>query len=116
MDAEAVEALAKSLAVKLEMQKRALGDNSDELIRLKQEDAEYKRAELEFKKELRGDIAILMNQRVHLPRAALAISLLAMLLSLVTLVGTARAGERVAAELAALRASSAAAPKVPVAE
>ena len=100
---EAVEDLARSLAVKLGIKDRT--DTELYNLVLDHESADRKRAQddEEFRTEVRATLQILKKSKSDLPALAISIAILAAFFSVLSLVGTARATERLSSEIREIR-------------
>jgi uncharacterized membrane protein YjjP (DUF1212 family) len=100
---EAVEALARSLAVKLGIKDKTDADLANEMIVFKLEDAKKTKAENEFREEVRGALRDLRRIRSDLPYIAVSLAVVAAFFSVLALVGNARATERLSNEMQEIR-------------
>src|SRR6478752_1958599 len=100
---EAVEALARSLAVKLGIKDRTDADLANQMIVFKQEDAKRNLDDQEFKQEVRDALRDLKRNKSDLPYLAVSVAIVAAFFSVLSLVGTARATERMSNEIREIR-------------
>jgi hypothetical protein len=91
---EAVEALAVSLAAKMEAHKSGARDMADQLVLFQQEDRKFKTDFAAWQKEVSDGIHKLTFVRTDVPLIAIGISLVAVVLATIALIGTARASQR----------------------
>jgi uncharacterized membrane protein YdfJ with MMPL/SSD domain len=100
---EAVEALARSLAVKLGIKDRTDADLANQMIAF--ESAERKRTQddQEFKQEVRDALRSLQRNKSDIPYVAVSVAIVAAFFSVLSLVGTARATERLSNEIREIR-------------
>lgn len=92
---EAVEALAVSLAAKMEAHKSGAQNMADQLVTFQTEDRKFKADFKEWQKEVTDGIHALKFVRTDIPLIAIGISLVAVVLATISLIGTARASQRV---------------------
>lgn len=102
---DALEALARSVAVKLEGQMATTKSLANQMLEFHQKDAEFKAQDAEFKQEVRDMLRSLRRTRSYVPVAALAAAVLAVLVSLFTLSRTAEATQTLSDDLKSLRAA-----------
>ena len=99
---EAVEALAKSLAAKMESHKGAVGDLADQLLAFQEEDKKFKLEDAAFKREMRAGLGMMKAARIDVPLIAVGLSLVSIVFASIALIGTARASQRVSDEIRVL--------------
>jgi|SRR6185369_1141387 len=100
---EAVEALARSLAVKLGIKDRTDADLANQMVAFKTEDAKRVQDEAEFRQEVRDALRDLKRNKSDLPYVAVSVAIVAAFFSVLSLVGTARATERLSNEIREIR-------------
>ncbi len=100
---EALDALAKNLAVKMESHKGAVGRLTDQMTQFQANDAKYKTEDAEFKKEVRAALQMMKATRIDVPLIAVGLSLVAIVFASIALIGTARASSRMSEEIRELR-------------
>lgn len=100
---EAVEALAKSLAVKLGIKDRTDADLANQMFAFEQEDKKRVAAEDEFRTEVRDALRDLKRNKSDLPLMAISVAIIAAFFSVLSLIGTARATERLSNEIREIR-------------
>lgn len=98
---EAVEALAKSLAAKMESHKGGLGNLADQMVEFQAADKIFKREDTAFKKEVTESLRALRVVRHDIPIIAVSMSLVAVVIATISLIGTARASQRLNDEVRA---------------
>ena len=103
MSPEAVEALAKSLAAKMEFQKGAVGELTDQLMAFQASDQKFKEGDADFKREVRAALATMRTIRHDVPLIAVGLSLVSIIFAAIALVGSARAAERMGTEVRDIR-------------
>ncbi len=104
MSPQAVEALARDLAVKFHAEKKAWGDLATEMVQTREADRKYKEEDAAFKAEVRKSLGRLTTMRADIPLIAVGLSVVSMIMATVALIGVARAGSRLTDEISALRA------------
>lgn len=92
---EAVEALALSLAAKMEAHKSGAQNLADQLVAFQQEDRKFKADFKEWQKEVTDGIRAVKFIRTDVPLIAIGISLVAVVMATISLIGTARASQRI---------------------
>jgi hypothetical protein len=100
---EAVEALARSLAVKLGIKDKTDADLANQMFAFQQEDARRVKEEKEFRDEVRDALRDLQRNKSDLPYLAVSVAIVAAFFSVLSLVGTARATERLSNEIREIR-------------
>lgn len=100
---EAVEALARSLAVKLGIKEKTDADLANQMFTLTTKDNQRDVDDAAFKEEVRSALKDLKRTRSDLPMIAMLTALVAVFFSVLSLVGTARATERLSNELREVR-------------
>jgi hypothetical protein len=100
---EAVEALAKSLAAKIEFHKKGVGELANEVIQFREADKKFKEEDAAFKAEVRAALNGLKVTRIDVPLIAAGLSILSILFATLALIN-ARANQRTADELRDVRA------------
>jgi hypothetical protein len=101
---EAVEALAKSLAAKIEFHKKGVGELANEVIQFREADKKFKEEDAAFKAEVRAALNGLKVTRIDVPLIAAGLSVLSILFATLALINNARANQRTADELRDVRA------------
>jgi hypothetical protein len=100
---EAVEALARSLANKMEGQMSANRDLADQMLIFHQNDAEFKREDAVFKDEVRAALRNLRRERTYLPHLAMIAAVFALLISAFTMSRTASATQSLSTDIQGLK-------------
>lgn len=98
---EAVEALARSLAAKMETQKGGLGNLTDQMMIFQQEDKAFKEQDAAFKKEVTEALRALRTVRNDVPIISISMSIVAIVLATISIVGMARNAMRLDDEIRA---------------
>ncbi len=100
---EALEALATSLAAKLEAHGRTVTRLADQQVADLEADRKYRDENTAFQKRVSDDLASLRRQRSDIPLAALILSIAAIVMSTIGLISTARASQLLTEEIRDIR-------------
>lgn len=98
---EAVEALARSLAVKMESHKTGAQNLADQMVVFQSEDRKFKAEFAKWQGEVTDGLRALKLVRSDVPLIAIGISLVAVVMATISLIGTARASQRASEALQA---------------
>ena len=88
---EAVESLARSLAIKMGVDRTTLTTLSNQMTEFHANDKNFKEADRIFKEGVHDTLKTLQKQRVVLPVASIVIALVSIVMSLIALAGSAQA-------------------------
>lgn len=100
---EAVEALAKSLAAKMESHKGATGRLTDQVVKLQSDFDKFNLEDTKFKQDMMDSLVSLKRVRQEVPIIALGFSLVAVLLATIGLIRTAQASQQMSQEIREIR-------------
>ncbi len=100
---EAVEALAKALAIKLGIKDRTDADLANQMFAFEQEDKKRQTEEQDFRAEVRDALRDLKRNKSDIPLMAISVAVIAAFFSVLSLIGTARATERLSNEIREIR-------------
>lgn len=103
MSPEAVEALARNLAAKMESHKGSVGRLADQLVVFQEEDKAFKRDDAVFKREVRDSLVAIRRLRNDVPLIAIGLSLVACVMAAVSLIKTAQASQQTQQEVREIR-------------
>lgn len=98
---EAVEALARSLAIKMESHKTGAQNLADQMVLFQNDDRKFKADFAAWQGEVTDSLRALKFARSDVPVIAIGISLVAIVLATISLIGTARASQRASEALQA---------------
>lgn len=96
---DAVEALATSLAVKLALDRKTVGDLADQMTQFHQSDRVFKSEDKVFKESVHASLNGLQRQRVLMPVIAIGTAFISIVLSVLGLAGTAQAVSKLSVQI-----------------
>jgi hypothetical protein len=96
---EAVEALATSLAVKLSVDRKTVGDLANQMSEFHQSDKVFKAEDKVFKESVSTSLSGLRRQRVMMPVIAIGAAFISIVMSVIGLAGTAQAVSKLSEQI-----------------